>query len=100
VSGSPGAANLVADQTVTATSRTYEIESASTTTGPFSIALAASGPWLGSYSATLPIVFTEDMAGADAGVYSITATDAADTSSTQLANVSAGSASLGFVLAP
>ena len=100
VSGLPGAANLVADQKVTATSRTYEIESASTTTGPFSVPLAASGPWLGSYSATLPIVFTEDMAGVDAGVYSITATDAADTSSTQLASVSAGSTSLSFMLAP
>jgi len=94
VSGAPGAANLVADRAVTV--RTYEIESAATTTGPYSIALAASGPYVKTYGAAL---FTKDVT--DAGMYSITATDAAGTSSTQPANVSAISVVLpDFTLVP
>ncbi|HYP68093.1 MAG TPA: DUF4382 domain-containing protein [Thiobacillaceae bacterium] len=100
VSGAPGAANLVADQTVTSTTRTYEITATATTTGPYAIPLAASGPWLGTYSTTLPIALTQDTAAADAGIYSISATDAAGTSLTQSANVSAGSIPLDFTLAP
>jgi len=100
VSGSPGAADLEADQTVSATARTYEIASTTTTTGPYSIALAASGPWLGTYSTVLPITFTEDTAAMDAGIYSVTATDAAGTSATQPANVHAGPATLNFALTP
>lgn len=100
VAGSPGAANLVADQTVTSTTRTYEIAAAATTTGSYTIPLAASGPWLGAYSATLPITFTQDTAAADVGIYRITATDAAGTSSAQSANVSAGPATIDFTLNP
>jgi len=102
VAGAPGAANLVADQTETVTvpSRTYEIASTSTTTGPYSIPLAASGPWLGTYSTPLPIKFTEDTAGTDAGIYDVTATDAAGTSATQPANVSAGPVTVNFTLTP
>jgi hypothetical protein len=100
VSGSPGAADLVADQTVTSTTRTYEITATATTTGSYSIPLAASGPWLGTYSTTLPIALTQDTAATDAGIYSITATDAAGTFSAQPANVSAGSITLDFTLNP
>lgn len=82
VSGLPGAANLVADQTVTGSARNYEIASTLTTTGPYSIPLAASGPWLGTYSSTLPLTFTQDTAITDAGIYSINATDTAGTSLT------------------
>lgn len=100
VSGSPGAANLVADQTVTSTTRSYEIASTATTTGPYSIPLAASGPWLGTYSTPLPITFTQDTATTDAGIYSIAATDAAATFSTESANVSTGPVTVDFTLAP
>ncbi len=100
VSGLPGAANLVADQTVTSTSRTYELSATATTSGSYSIPLAASGPWLGTYSATLPISLSQDTAPADAGIYGITATDAAGTSSAQSANVSTGSALLNFIMSP
>ncbi len=92
VSGSPGAANLVADQRVSSTTRVYEVSSIATTTGSYSIPLAASGVWLGTYSTTLPIVFTQDTAITDAGVYSLVATDAAAVASVpQTVNVSAGS---------
>lgn len=100
VSGSPGAANLVADQTVTSTARTYEITATATTTGSYSLPLAASGPWVGTYSTTLPIALVQDTASTDAGIYSITAVDAAGTSSTQTANVSASSVALDFTLNP
>jgi hypothetical protein len=100
VSGSPGAANLGADLTVTSTARTYEVASAATTTGPYSIFLAASGPWLGTYSATMPIAFTQDAAASDAGIYNMTATDAAGTVSAQSANVNSASASISFNLSP
>lgn len=100
VSGSSGAANLVADQTVTSTSRAYEIAETATTTGPYSIPLAASGPGLGTYSTTLPIVFTPDTATTDAGIYNIIATDAAGTISPQSSNVSSASATLNFTLTP
>lgn len=96
--GSQGAANLVADQTVTSTTRTYEIASTLTITGSYSIPLAASGPWLGTFNSTLPITFTEDTA--DVGRYSITATDAAGTVLTQPANVSAGSDIVNFTMSP
>jgi Domain of unknown function (DUF4382) len=101
VAGSLGAANLVADQTVTSTARTYEIASTLTiTTGSYSISLAVSGPWLGTFNSTLPITFTEDTAPADVGRYSITATDAAGTVLTQPANVSAGSDIVNFTMSP
>ena len=53
--GSSVAANLEVEQTVTSTNRTYVITSTITDTGPYSISLAASGPWLGTYSTALPI---------------------------------------------
>jgi hypothetical protein len=103
VSGSPGAANLVADQTVTSppnTARIYEISATATTTGPYSIPLAASGPWVGPYS-TLPITLTKDTNSTEAGMYSITATDAAGTSASQPADVSSGSPTgVNFSLSP
>jgi hypothetical protein len=101
VSGSPGAANLVADQTVTSTARAYEIVSTATTPGPYSIPLTVSGPWLGTYSTILPITLAQDSATTDAGFYSITATDAAGTVSTQSTNVSAGPVTnINFTLTP
>ena len=100
VAGLPGAADLVADQTVTSTGRTYEIASTSTTTGPYSIPLAAAGPWLGTYSTILPIVFTQDTAAGDVGIYEVIATDAAGTAVSHAANVSAGRASVDFILSP
>jgi hypothetical protein len=54
------------------------LASTSTTSGPYSIPLASAGPWLGTYSATLPLVFAQDMAGSDVGIY--TATDVASAS--------------------
>jgi len=100
VAGTSGAANLVADQTVTSSARKYEIASTTTTTGPYSIPLAASGPWLGTFSTTLPITFTEDTASTDAGIYNLIATDAAGTVSSKSANVSAGPATIDFSIAP
>src|ERR1700741_216490 len=100
VAGSPGAANLVADQRVTATTRTYEIASTATTTGPYDIALAASGAWLGTDPHVLAVASSQYPAGADAGIYAITATDAAGTVSTQAANVSMGPFPLDFTLTP
>jgi hypothetical protein len=100
VAGSPGAANLVADQTVTSTARSYEIDAVATTTGPYSMTLAASGPWLGTYSTNLPIAFAQDLAAGDVGIYAVTATDAAGSASTMQANVSMGPATLGFMLTP
>ncbi|MGA9992294.1 MAG: DUF4382 domain-containing protein, partial [Thiobacillaceae bacterium] len=105
VSGSPGAANLVADQTVTNppnTARIYEISATATTTGSYSIPLAASGPWAGPYnSTTLPIALTQDTSSTEAGMYNVTATDAAGTSATQPADVSNGSATgIDFALTP
>lgn len=100
VGGSAGAADLVADQTVTASGRSYEIAATSTTTGPYSVPLAAAGPWIGAYSTTLPLTFAQDMAAGDVGIYHVTATDAAGTASTQTANVATGPASLAFVLSP
>ena len=95
VAGSPGAANLAANQTVTSTTRTYEIAAniSAPLTGIYSLPLAASGPWLGTYSGiitTTPIPLTQDTAVTDAGVYSIVASDALSTSAPQSANVSAG----------
>jgi len=100
VAGTPGAANLVADQTIIGSTRIYEISSATTTTGPYSIPLAASGPWLGTFSTTLPITFTEDTASTDAGIYNITATDAAGTVLSLSADVSAGPATIDFSISP
>jgi len=100
VAGSPGAANLVAEQTIASSARIYEIASTITTTGPYIIPLAASGPWLGTFSTALPITFTEDTASTDTGIYSITATDAAGTVSSQSANVSAGPATTNFSISP
>ena len=100
VSGSPGAANLVANQTVTSSARTYEIASTITTTGTYTLPLAASGPWLGTFSTNLPITFIEDIASTDAGVYSITATDAAGTVLSLPVDVSAGPATTNFSISP
>jgi hypothetical protein len=100
VAGSAGAADLVAEQLVTSSGRTYEIASTSTTSGPYSIPLASAGPWLGTYSTTLPLVFAQDMAGSDVGVYVVTATDAAGTSASHLVNVSTGPAAVDFILSP
>ncbi len=100
VPGVPGAANLAADQHVTATGRTYELASASTTTGTYSFLLPAVGPSYGSYGTSLPIPLTTDTAVADAGIYGITATDAAATLATQSANLSSGPITLDFALSP
>ncbi len=100
VAGSAGAADLVAEQTVTSSGRTYEIASTSTTSGPYSIPLASAGPWLGTYSTTLPLVFAQDMAGSDVGIYDVTATDAAGSSASHLVNVSTGPTVVGFILSP
>lgn len=95
VVGSPGAANLVANQTVTGSARTYEIAATSSAsgTGTYSLSLAATGPWLGTYSGaitTAPIPLTQDTASTDAGIYSIVASDSLTTSAPQTANVSKG----------
>ena len=100
VAGSAGAADLVAEQTVTSSGRTYEIASTSTTSGPYSIPLASAGPWLGTYSTTLPLVFAQDMAGSDVGIYDVTGTDAAGSSASHLVNVSTGPTVVGFILSP
>jgi hypothetical protein len=110
VAGIPGAANLAANQTVTSSLRTYEIgaTTSNSSTGVYSLSLAASGPWLGTYSGaitTTPIPLTQDVATTDAGIYSIVASivvsDSLTTSASQSANVSAGSvANLNFVLNP
>jgi hypothetical protein len=97
-SGSSVAANLEAEQTITSTKRTYVITSTITDTGPYSISLAASGPWVGTYSTALPILLTKDTVTSDAGIYSITATDGLGYSSTKQANVSKGQTSLDFNL--
>jgi len=93
VSGLPGAANLVADQTVTSMVRAYEITSTLTTTGSYSMPLAASGPWLGTYSGILPITFNHDISTRDAGIYSITATDSTGTSMTTQPPINVSTAS-------
>ena len=103
VAGLPGAANLVANQTVTGSARTYEMAATTSApvTGTYSLLLAASGPWLGTYSGvvtTTPIPLTQDTATTDAGIYSIVASDALSTSAPQTANVSAGPANLNFSL--
>jgi hypothetical protein len=100
VAGSAGAADLVAEQTVTSSGRTYEIASTSTTSGPYSIPLASTGPWLGTYTTTLPLVFAQDMAGSDVGIYDVTATDAAGSSTSHLVNVSTGPTVVDFILSP
>jgi hypothetical protein len=74
------------------------ITSTITDTGPYSISLAASGPWVGTYSTALPILLTKDTLTSDAGIYSITATDGLGYSSTKQANVSKGQTSLDFNL--
>ena len=104
VAGTLGAANLAASQTVVSTTRTYQIAAANSAplTGVYSLPLAASGPWLGTYSGivtTTPIALTQDIAVTDAGVYSVVASDALSTSAPQTANVSAGAVTgLNFVL--
>jgi len=95
VAGTLGAANLVANQTVTSSARTYEIAATTSdsSTGTYSLSLAASGPWLGTYSGaitTTPIPLTQDTATTDAGIYSIVASDSLTTSAPQSANVSSG----------
>jgi hypothetical protein len=100
VTAAAGAADLVVEQTVSSSGRTYEIASASTTSGPYSIPLASAGPWLGTYSTTLPLVFAQDMAASDVGIYDVTATDAAGSSASHLANVRTGPAVVDFFLSP
>lgn len=101
VAGLAGAANIVEMQTVTSSSRTYEIGTGSTTTGPYSVFLPANGPWTAAYTTVLPInAFTQDTNVADVGIYSLTATDAAGTSQSQTANVSAGATTVNFSLTP
>jgi hypothetical protein len=101
---SPVAANVVASQTVTGTGRTYEIAATTSdsSAGVYGLSLAASGPWLGTYSGTItttPIALTQDVDASDAGVYSIAASDSLSTSVPQPANVSAGAVTgLNFVL--
>jgi len=90
----------VAVQTVTSSGRTYEIASASTTSGSYSIPLASAGPCLGPSSTTLPLVFAQDMAPSDVGIYDVTAADAAGSSASRLANVRTGPAVIGFILSP
>ena len=68
VAGSAGAADLVAEQTVTSSGWTYEIVSTSTTSGPYSSPLVSAGLWLGTYSTTLPLVLAQGMAGSDVGI--------------------------------
>ncbi|KXS32186.1 MAG: hypothetical protein AWT59_1712 [Candidatus Gallionella acididurans] len=70
-------ANLVADQTVTSSGRVYEITATMTSAASpyvFSFSLAATGPQVALYSTTSPLTFTADTA--DAGNYTIIATDA------------------------
>lgn len=101
VGGVPGAANLVASQLISASVRRYEVVAASTTNGTYSLSLAATGPWIGTYNESLPITLTQDIAAADVGIYRITAVDAAGSTGNLLANVSAGNAGpLDFNLAP
>jgi hypothetical protein len=94
----------VASQTVTSTARTYQIAATTSAsgTGIYSLSLAASGPWLGTYSGiitTTPIPLTQDMAITDAGVYSIVASDSLTASLPQTADVHAGPVTnLNFVL--
>jgi hypothetical protein len=90
----------MAGPVIVATARSYEIDAVATTIGPYSMGLAASGPWLGTYSTTLPIAFSQDIAAGDVGIYAVTATDAAGTASTMQANASMGPATLGFTLTP
>ena len=96
----PGIANVSASQTITSLARTYQI--AATTSNFFtrfySLSLASSGPWLGSYSKTLPLVLTEDTSGADAGIYSLVASDSMGPGPAQTINVSSGSSSVDFTL--
>lgn len=77
---SPVAANLEAKQTVTSNGRTYEIAATATTTGDYSLSLAAEGPWVGVYSTTQPIGLSVETT--NAGKYSVTATDAEGASKT------------------
>src|SRR5207244_11431292 len=93
-------AGVSGGQTGTSSGRTYEIAATSTTSGPYSIPLASAGPWLGTYSTTLPLVFAQDMAGSDVGIYDVTATDAAGSSASHLVNVSTGPTVVGFILSP
>jgi hypothetical protein len=104
VAGSLGTANLVANQTITSSARTYEIAAtiSDSSTGTYSLSLAALGPWLGAYSGvitTTPISLTQDTATTDAGVYGIVASDSLTSSAPQSANVRAGPVTnLNFVL--
>ena len=104
VAGFLAAANLVASQTITSSARTYDIAAtiSSSSTGTYTLSLAASGPWLGNYPGvvtTMPIPLTQDTSITDTGVYSIVASDSISTSAPQIANVSAGSVTgLNFVL--
>lgn len=102
VAGVAGDANIVATQTVTSSGRTYEMGTTLAISGPYSMKLAASGPWTAAYSAVLPISpFIEDTNILDVGFYSLTATDEAGTSQSQTANVSGGDATaVNFSLSP
>lgn len=98
MTGLPVPANVVASQSISSTARSYELLATATTTGAYSLPLAASGPWLATYSLPLPLTFAAVTASSDVGVYSIAATDANGVSATVSANVSAGSVSNADVL--
>jgi hypothetical protein len=101
VAGVAGAANLTADQTLTASNRTYELASTATTTGQYAFRLAAGGPWVAPYSASLPLTFTQDVAVADVGHYTLIATDEAGTSASQGIDLTSGPvSSVNFTLNP
>ena len=100
VAGSAAQANLRVTQTLTSQAKAYWVTSALTSGGTYAVALAASGPRLGTYSTSLPITFTTLTNPADVGIYQVQASDAAGTTSTQSVNVSAGSATANFSLSP
>lgn len=101
INGTLGEANVVATQTITSSTRSYEIAATTSLigTGVYSLSLAAEGPWLSTYSTTLPLSLTKDTA--DAGKYSIDASTELLTSlgvSVDISTVQADN--VNFILAP
>jgi hypothetical protein len=97
VAGSPGDANLVVNQTISVSGTKYQIASKPELGGSYSFSLAATGPWIGTYSTLSTTGLTKDIDPADVGKYKITATDTAGTSGSQPADVSAGAATVGEI---
>lgn len=95
-----GIANVSASQTITSLARTYQLAATTSLsfTGLYSLSLASSGPWLGSYNTTLPLILTEDTMGADAGIYSLVASDSMGPGPAQTINVAAGASTANFTL--